>query len=288
MNSITLRYTPHEAPPTDVPYELRSFYSKEVWEKRIPAITFKASRYYKRTLELVWFFTFLACNIGAPIALFYVSLNILPEDAAEKKADQEIQNENNDGFFHDPFFHNSFDKYWKARLIALATWLAVVILFYTPMVVWKRHGQKKVNQMLERWANEDKASQGENCATMRLKHIPIISSEIRLEVKVPFMQMQPPSSFHPAAYLPAYLVNAAPDPNAAQYYAQTREGPATAPIMYAQGNGVPLNAPQQPLTSVSGVPLFNASDEKAPGYMASMGQIPAYGDEKHDFEDVKV
>jgi len=288
MSSIALQYTPHEHPPTDVPFELRPFYSKEIWEKRLPAIIRKASRYYKRTLELVWFFIFLACMIGAPIAIFYVALNHLPEDAAEKQEDQDDKNhdDDHDDDFH-PFWHDSFDRYWKARLIALASWLAVCLLFYTPMLVWKHHGQKTVNKMLDKWHKEDKASLGKDCPTFKMKHINIISSDIRLEVKLPFAQAAP-SSFHPAAYLPAYIVNAPSDPRAAYYYPQTREGPATAPISYSQAENA-LAAPPQPLSSVSGaIPLFNAYDDRAPGYLAPMGQMPAYGDEKHSFEDVRV
>lgn len=281
MNSFILRYDPHEHPPTDVPYELRSFYSKEIWEKRLPAITRKASRYYKRTFELVWFFTFLACMIGAPIAIFYVALHNLPEDAEDKEEDDDDKDDH-----HHFFGHESFDRYWKARLIALGAWFAVCLLFYIPMLVWKHHGQKKVNKMLDKWEKEDKATLGKECPTFKLKHINIISSHIKLEVKVPYMPMQA-SSFHPAAFLPAYIVNAPSDPHAAYYYPQTREGPATAPIGYAQGQNA-LNAPPQPLTSVSGVPLFNASDERAPGYVAPLGHMSAYGDEKHSFEDVRV
>lgn len=66
-----------------------------------------------------------------PIGIFYVALDHLPKSQEEKDFEQEER----DHFFF--YWHGGFDRYWKARLIAFASWVAVMILFYTPMLMWK-------------------------------------------------------------------------------------------------------------------------------------------------------
>lgn len=66
--------------------------------------------------------------LGVPIAVYYVALHNLPDDPDEKKDDDD----------HHEFFHfHGFDKVWKARLISLAAWIAVMIVVFVPMKIWK-------------------------------------------------------------------------------------------------------------------------------------------------------
>ena len=106
-------------------------YTKEVWEKRLPAITRKASRYYKKGLSLVWVCLLIACSIAVPIGIFYVALDHLPKSQEEKDFEEKERNH----FYW--YWHGGFDRWWKARLIAFASWVIVMVLFYTPMLMWK-------------------------------------------------------------------------------------------------------------------------------------------------------
>ncbi|CAL1706887.1 unnamed protein product [Somion occarium] len=280
MHTVVLRYIPHEHPPTDVPFELRSYYTKEVWESRLPAITRKASRYYKRNMQIIWIILLFVCSIGVPIALFYVALDHLPESEAEKQEDKDFP------FHH--YWHGGFDRYWKARLIALASWIAVMLLFYVPIITWKHLGRKNVNKQLKKWEKEDRASRSGSVdvPTFKLLRIGIFGNTIRLQVTLPASYV-PVSSFHPAAHLPAYLVNGPSDPAAAYYY--NNAAPISAPV-YPQA---PLGGyPAAPLTALSGIPLYNANDEKATGYIGGIGAAtqPPHSAQSNNgnFEDVKV
>lgn len=62
--------------------------------------------------------------IGVPIAVNRVAWDHLPEDPNDNKDDHH-------------WWHTSFDRVWKARLIAFASWFAVTLLCYIPIIVWK-------------------------------------------------------------------------------------------------------------------------------------------------------
>ncbi|KAK7692754.1 hypothetical protein QCA50_004387 [Cerrena zonata] len=268
MNTIVLQYTPHEYPPTDVPWELRSYYTKEVWEKRLPAITRKASRYYKRHFSTLWLCLLIACSIAVPIGMFYVALDHLPKSQEEK----DFEEKEKDHFFF--YWHGGFDRYWKARLIAFASWVIVMVLFYTPMLMWKSHGKKQVNKQLDKWEKEDRASRsGSNdVPVFKILRIGIFGSTIRLQVRLPSSYI-PVSSFHPAANLPAYLINGAPDSGMTAFY-YGHQVPLSAPV-YPQG---PITQyPTAPITGLSGIPLYNEKDEKVSKQKST-----------ENFEEVKV
>lgn len=61
--------------------------------------------------------------IAVPIAVYYLVLHHLPED----KDDDDDKDDD----------HHPFDRYWKARLISLAVWVAVMLLVFVPMHMWK-------------------------------------------------------------------------------------------------------------------------------------------------------
>lgn len=78
--------------------------------------------------------------IAVPIATYFLAYNALPED--EPKDDKKDDHDDDHHFFH--FHKPSFDRYWKARLIAFAVWIALMILVFIPMRMWK----KKVSVMM--------------------------------------------------------------------------------------------------------------------------------------------
>lgn len=176
-NSFILRYVPHQEPDVAVPYELKGFFADDVWAARIPAITRKASQYYKNGLEWIWLLLSFASVIGVPIATYYLVIPHLPEDPEDKDDDD-----------HHHFFHwGGFDRVWKARLIALAVWVALMFLFFMPMKIWKSNGKAAVNQMLQQWEAEDKAVRpaGAPYPTLRMKQPGIVSKSIKIAVTVP-------------------------------------------------------------------------------------------------------
>ena len=110
------------------------------------AVNRKASRYYKNSLEWVWLIVSLtyvlsdedhlsfaptypavSALIGVPIAVYYLALNNLPND------DENNDNNDKDGHHINP----SFDRYWKARAISFGTWIALMVLVFVPMHMWK-------------------------------------------------------------------------------------------------------------------------------------------------------
>ncbi|KAH8080255.1 hypothetical protein BXZ70DRAFT_1068434 [Cristinia sonorae] len=277
-NSIVLYFKPHEDPSLEMPFAVRSYYGKDVWEKRITAFTHKASRYYRKVFEWVWFLVFVAAMIGVPIAINRVAYNLLPEDEDDRK-DKDDKDDHH--FFHRP----AFDRVWKARLIAFSAWFVITCLCYIPIIVWKMHGKKVVNKMLKKWEEEDRAMRpNTEVPTWKMRTPGFLSNNIKLTLYVP--QIPPPSSFHPASTLPPYIVNGPNDPHAAYYY-QPNMGmaPASAPSYSQYYNAPPVNGggfPAAPLTSVSGLPLFNDKDVKERGY------APNADLEKQQFENIRV
>lgn len=85
--------------------------------------------------------THLACShsllLGAPIAVYFIALDNLPGSD-----DIEIDR---DGFVH----NDGFDRYWKARLISFATWVALMLIVFVPMHVWKNSVRAAIILCLE-------------------------------------------------------------------------------------------------------------------------------------------
>lgn len=211
-SSFVLRYTPNEEPNLDVPYELKSFFKEDVWAARIPAITRAASRYYKKGIEWVWLIVSFAALLGVPIAIYYVALHNLPEDADDKKDDDDD---------HDHWWHwHGFDRVWKARLISLAVWVALMLLVFVPMHLWKKKGKTEVNMMIQKWEAEDRAvlPPGAPYPTLKMKMPGVISKNIKIAVSVPAGPA--PSMYQPGSQVPPYLANPPSDPEAANYYQQ--------------------------------------------------------------------
>ncbi|TCD69812.1 hypothetical protein EIP91_006125 [Steccherinum ochraceum] len=276
-NSITLYFAPREHPSLDVPFALRPFHAKDVWEKRLPAFVRKASRYYLPVFEWVWFIVFVAAMIGVPIGMYRVAWNLLPDDDKDTSDDEHW------------WRHDGFDRVWKARLISFASWFAVTLLCYIPIIIWKVHGKTVVNKMLKKWENEDRAlNPNQDAPSWKLRTPGFLSTKIKLVIYYP--AHPPPSSFHPGAMLPPYLVNGPMDPNAAYYYQPPLGGvtmPVSAPHYTSQFPAAePAVYPAPPPTSVSGLPLFSDGDMKTDPYVPPLD--PNADPEKQHFEDVKV
>jgi len=265
---IILRYPPHEDPPLGVPVELQPFYTQEVWEARLPALTRKASRYFKKTLEGIWMLVCFGSLIALPIAMYYVALDNLPEDPEDKKK------EDHEHWWQ--VFHHGLNRYWKARLISIGTWVGLMILFFLPMHIWKNKGKKEVQAMLTKWENEDRAVRpaGAPLPTWKVKSFGVVSKNIKFAVTIP--SLPPPSTFHPGYTHPSqYVVNGPSDPAASQYYQQQ---PPTA-------QWGPPSQGYHGSSSSGSLPLYNQAGQPAGAYNASKHDDEK---EKNPFEDVKV
>jgi len=283
--NLMLSFPVGENPQTNVPVDLKPYYNEDVWSARITATCRKASRYHKRALEWVWVTVSFVSVIAVPIAIYYVVLNKLPND--DKQDDDNLDNNLDNNLDDDsPFFHEDFDKFWKARLISFAVWVALMFLIFVPMRIWKRSGKKAVNQMLDSWEKEDRAVRPASSPvpTMRMKMPGVLSRNINFTVTFP-PSAAGPSVYQPGANLPPYLVNPPSDPAAQAYYqppqhpptAQFGSGPMSGFIGQAPAYGAPYN-------SRDGAPAYQ-------GYMAYGDQKAEnpFGDEKSNpFEDVKV
>ena len=141
-------------------------YTEDVWGPRISAVTRRASSYYKYTLELIWLIATFAAVIAGPIVVYHVALSNIPEPDDNDKD-------------KDDHFRDSFDRYWKARLIAMGTFLGLMIITFVPMHMWKNAGKKAVNQMLQRYEEQDRAARpGAPFPTMRMKMPGVVTKNI--------------------------------------------------------------------------------------------------------------
>ncbi|KIP04872.1 hypothetical protein PHLGIDRAFT_25387 [Phlebiopsis gigantea 11061_1 CR5-6] len=310
-----LRYTPHEEPDLDVPYTLKPFFKEDVWAQRIPVITRTASRYYKKGIEWVWLIVGSSALLAVPIAVYFVALHNLPEDADDKKEDDDDHDHH--------FFHwGGFDRVWKARVISLAVWFALMLLVFVPMHLWKKKGKTTVNTLIQKWEAEDRAvlPAGAPYPTLKMKMPGIISKSIKIAVSIPPGPAPSMSMYQPGAPVPPYLANPPSDPEAANFYkppqqqsppaqwgppsaGYTNQGYGGAPSYNAQAgyggapgyngaaqagyNSAPGYSGPGPQGPPPGLPLYNARDEQVPGYGAGFPN-PHTTDEKSPFEDVKV
>ena len=91
----------------------------------------------------------ISSSIAVPIAVYYVAVDRLPETSAEKAGGYQ-------------WWRSGFDRIWRARLISFASWIALAILFYVPILLLKHAGRSSINKMLKKWENEDQAARPTN------------------------------------------------------------------------------------------------------------------------------
>jgi len=227
-NDIAL-YLSSKQPTPRVPFELQGSISPDVWATRLPTIARVSERYSKPILERVWLFVGLIATFVVPLAVYSTILSALHVTRDDRLS-------------------ISAAGFAEARAITGAISIGIILLFTVPMLVWKLLGRKQVNGMLQRWANSDRATIGNNnpIPTWRVKTPGVWSDNTVLTITLP--PSYSPTSFHPNAYLPSYI-NGPPD--ADQYFYPYKPEP-----------GMPR--------------------------MSVIGNVPLYMDEKRGFEDLKV
>ncbi|KAJ7703139.1 hypothetical protein B0H17DRAFT_1041903 [Mycena rosella] len=191
-NAIVLYLSPIQpAPP--VPVELRGEITPDVWADRLAAITRTASRYNKPMFERVWTVVALLAIIIVPVVIFQVVLSALH-------------------FKSDPTTSHAFE----ARGISFAIFVAMVLFFLLPIVIWKYIGHKEVTSMLKKWENADQNGRGSVPMSMWSVKTPgVWRNNIILNIQLPPGTAVSP--FHVNAYLPSYI-NGPTDAEANYYY----------------------------------------------------------------------
>jgi len=271
--TVGVQLAVHEPPPETVPYEIQSFITPDAFQARMRAVLRKGSRYCRPGFDYAWIGLSFLAGLVAPIAVYFVALHALPQG----------QQNNVDDFW--PYGWDDDGRYWKARMIAVASFIGVQLLTWIPMLSWKLYGKSSVNKMLQKFEVEDRAVRepGAPVPTYRISMPGIGSRVLNVIITVPHKQIT--ASFQPGVQLPSYVINSPEDPSNTAAYGSDSHGYGNTQA-YDRGYG---DAPGQYNVPLQGVPLYNEFDEKVPAYSSGPPELhynPV--DDKLGFEDVKV
>jgi len=225
QEKIVLYLSPNQPFPT-LPFEFQGHISPDDWAVRIPAITALASQYYKPLFERVYTIVAFMAVVILPIALYQVLFRTVDVD-------------------NDPFDREG-SNFFQARTISMGVFIAALVFFALPMVMWKSIGKRRMNAMLRRWAQADRAVKGPAgyIPVWTVSGPTVFKSRTILAITIP--PNAPPTIFHPDAYLPSYI-NGPRDQGAAYYYP------------YAPGQpGLPR------MSTVGDLPAYTNYDMKLP------------------------
>ncbi|GAA5858910.1 hypothetical protein JCM1840_006614 [Sporobolomyces johnsonii] len=119
---------------------------------------------------------------------------------------------------------------FEARGIAVGVFVAMLVLVGGPWLVWKRLGQRKIDQLLNRFTCED-AGRAESAGGLKWSlgassSISLFSRQAVILVALPVVT---PSHFHPDAYLPVYMAKQEPVPDELVVPVQTPFAPTSPP-----------------------------------------------------------
>lgn len=165
-----------------IPFELMGHISADDWDMRVPALTKLASRYYKPLFERIWLAVSILITLIVPLVV-YPSIDRAIFGKDESKG----------------------SKAFAARVVSVLIFLAVVLMMWMPIFIWKRIGTRRVRLLLASYATADESR------VPRPPFIPkwtmstpgIINMDIALHISTP--PVAPVTLFHPDAYLPAFI-----------------------------------------------------------------------------------
>lgn len=172
-----------------IPYELQNVYSPETWTTRVQTATQLCRRWSRPVVERIYFITALLVQFIIPSI---VSSQILMRIYATN--DGEIPPE----------------RFFAFRAIGMAVFIGTIILFWTPLIIWKTLGKRKLRALEAEWLTIDRATtpSGGFVPRWTITKPGVFSSTEAIRVTVP----QAPvfiTNFHPQATLPPYI-NPAP------------------------------------------------------------------------------
>lgn len=262
-----------DSPP--LPYELQNHVSTETWDFRMRQVRRLCNQYSKPMLERIWFTIAFLTTFILPIALYNVIFNAITPASVRSGFDASFGNFNGtrpDGHFN----NNEIAKYYlEARGILLGVFVGLVLVFWGPLVAWKRIGSIKANAMTNRWKAED-ASRGSSgfIPAWRIRTPGVFSILGRVFITTPQVYTAPQMSFFaPGATgnLPAYIIQPA------------QNGAPAGGYFYNPGNGGQMYMPPPPM----GAPGTGYTGQRSE---SPEGERPMLVDEKYreHFDDVKV
>jgi len=167
-----------------VPLELQSFITPEEWERRLAAINQLGRRYSKPRLEGLWIFLGFILMLATPVVVYRVLSDKILNNGLNR--DNEV-------------------KFSELRFITFGIFIAVLLLAWGPLVIWKGVGRHRVRSIIREWSQIDALAKNKGLfvpiwtATLPSGY----SSLIAVQISIP--PRSNPTTFHPDAYLPAYI-----------------------------------------------------------------------------------
>jgi len=204
-------YLRKDNPPPGLPYELQGTMSQDTWASRVDAVWRSCERYSYPIIERFWFAVALITMFAVPIVVSNVIWRNL--------------------YFSDTPHHDWYNIRW----IGFGIFVGTVILFWTPLLLWKWFGKRQIQKLLQEWENLDRVARPNTFVPHWQVSTPgIFTSQATLRITTPPAPVM--TSFHPNAPLPPYI----------------------APAFYPQG----APYPQQPY-GYGGGPGLNSDEKKS-------------------------
>lgn len=171
-----------------IPYELQNVYSPEVWQSRVQAATQVCRDWSHPVMERLYFLAILIIQFVIPsIITNVVFSHIFAGDDGQIPP----------------------SKFFEFRAISMGLFLGVFILFWTPLIIWKYLGKRKVRSLQREWFALDRAtSQNGFVSQWTITKPGLFSSTRVIRISVPSNTVLM-TAFHPNAPLPPYI-NPAP------------------------------------------------------------------------------
>jgi len=192
----------HFAPGTfdfpPVPPELQAFVTGDEWQRRLSAISQLARRYSRPLLEKIWILLGFLLTLAAPIIVYRVL-----DDKFGSNEFSEIPD---------------FQQLSQLRFIAFGVFIAVLIVVWTPLIIWKSVGRYRMRTLIREWNQIDilAKNKGLFVPTWTVALPSGYSSMTIVNVTIP--PRVNPTVFHPDAYLPPYI--SPPEYNTGYGYSQ--------------------------------------------------------------------
>jgi len=250
---IIVRREPESLP---LPYELNGYVAPETWEFRFRQINALCSQYSKPLLERVWFLVSLLVTLILPMVLYPVIFNAITPKNIRDAFDRDTSDTPQQGSNRfDGNAEEAISKYiLEARGIIFGVFVGVVLVFWGPLILWKRIGTIRANAMTRQWAVQDGLGGASFVPRWTVRTPGVFTITGRVTISTP--PNVPPSLFHPQAYIPPYLMQQA-NQNGGGYHFYPAPN---------ENGAVPTYMPPPPGVYMTG------DDEKR----------------REDFEDVKV
>jgi len=180
-----------------IPFELTSYLSDKEWDRRMTCLVGMLGHYCRPLLERCYVLLVMLATITLPIVLYAVIYNAASQD----------DNAEADAF--------------AARFVGLSVFLLVGLLLWTPLLIWKSIGSRRVKKLLASWEESDRARLNCPIPKMQVKPPGLFRSSIRIRITTP-PQSRPATTFHPDAYYPNFM-NGSVSPRAYFYPYMKRE-----------------------------------------------------------------